>query len=275
MKNQQLRTEYKVGAFVAIALIVAMISILVLGGNRIVFTRYMHLKTQFGEVQGLFPGSVISLGGLPVGNIKSIDFAKDSNRLEVFYQVDQKYSARITQGTTAEIRTQGALGDKYIYLEPGEPKNPVVADDTEIPQSVSNDIFSMLTSKEDGVGNVLGLVKELKTLLATFNANGRTGKILDNFNQAMGQFNKTLVQLDGMVTDIRGEIPHNHKLQAAVDDLAHIMQKIDNGQGTLGQLINDPTLSQSLKGFLGGSPRNTYLKNVIRDSIQQSEKAKK
>jgi phospholipid/cholesterol/gamma-HCH transport system substrate-binding protein len=267
--------EYKVGAFVALGLVALMISILILGGNRVVFTHYLKYHTDFGEVQGLFPGSVVSLAGLPVGNVKEIHFATGSNQLEVVYQVDLKYQSRVTNGTTAQIRTQGALGDKYVYLEPGLPTAPAIADNAEIPLDRTADLFTMLASKEDGAGNILALIKELKVLIQTMNANGRTEKIMDNMVKSSAQLEKTLVQLDTLVTDIHKEIPNNQKIRSAVNDLASIMNKIDHGQGTLGQMINDPSVYQGIKGFLGGSPRNTYLKNVIRETIQTHDQNEK
>jgi phospholipid/cholesterol/gamma-HCH transport system substrate-binding protein len=60
-------------------------------------------------------------------------------------------------------------------------------------------------------------------------------------------------------------------LRQALVNLSSILEKIDQGKGTLGQLINDPSVHQSLKSLLGGSPRNRYMKDMIRETIQQSE----
>ena len=111
-------------------------------------------------------------------------------------------------------------------------------------------------------------------MIATFNANGRVAGVLDNANLALLQMKKTLNQIDTMVDQVKDEIPHDKKLKQAIVDLAEIVSKIDKGQGTLGLLINDPSIHQSLKAFLGNSPRQNYLKNVVRESIQQSETGK-
>lgn len=270
MEKHSKKLEYKVGIFVGIGLVAIMLSILLLGGNRIVFTRYVNFKTHFKEVQGLFPGSVISLAGLPVGNVSEITFSNDNNQLEVHYLVDAKYSDRITQGTVASIRTQGALGDKYVYLEPGQIGGPALADGGAIPPEVGGDLFAMLTDKEDGLGNVIGLIKEMQILVKSLNSDGKITKSMNNITDATGQMKQTLDHLDGLIADLRGN-KDDKQLEKAVRSLASVMEKIDKGQGTLGALINDPTVHQSLKGFLGGSPRNTYLKNVIRETIQKSD----
>lgn len=270
MEKNSRKLEYKVGMFVGLGLIAVLVSILLLGGNRMVFTRYANYSTPFTEVQGLFPGSVVSLAGLPVGNVKEIIFSTETNQLEVHFQVDSKFTSRLTQGSKAEIRTQGALGDRYIYITPGAVGGELIADGGSIAPDASGDLFSMLTDKEDGIGNVVTLIKELQILVATLNKDNTIGKTLNNLGMASSQMNTTLSELDGLLRDIRGS-KDDRKMQKAVQSLANVMEKIDRGEGSLGALINDPSLHQKLKSFVGSSPRNTYLKNVIRETIQQSE----
>jgi phospholipid/cholesterol/gamma-HCH transport system substrate-binding protein len=52
------------------------------------------------------------------------------------------------------------------------------------------------------------------------------------------------------------------------------MKKIDRGQGTLGALVNDSSLHNRLSRLLGASPRNQFLKPIIRDSIQTHEQSR-
>lgn len=56
--------------------------------------------------------------------------------------------------------------------------------------------------------------------------------------------------------------------------MASVLKKIDTGHGTLGALINDPSLHNRISSFFGDSPRNKFLKPIVRDSIQTNEKNK-
>jgi len=270
MEQQASRLEYKVGLFIAIGLLVLLVSILFLGGDKVLFTRYIALSARFTEVQGLFPGSVVSLAGVPVGNVQHITFVTSENKLEVQMKINRSFADRLVEGTVAEIKTQGALGDKFVYLSPGAPGGTKLANGTVI-QSVETDYIKLLTSREDGVARVVDLIKELHVLISTLNSNGKTAQTISNVAEASGKLKGTLGQLDALLADIRAEIPQNKKLRQALVSLANILEKIDQGKGTLGQLINDPSVHQSLKAFLGGSPRNRYMKDMIRETIQQSE----
>jgi phospholipid/cholesterol/gamma-HCH transport system substrate-binding protein len=275
MEQASSKLEYKVGAFVGLGLILLMGMILALGGNKVAFTRYQRMVSYFEEVQGLFPGSVVSLAGLPVGNVKAIRFVPGQDKLAVEMEIDRQFGPRLVEGTTADVRTQGALGDKYIYLAPGPAGAKPLADGAAIPFSESGDILKMLTSKEDGVGQALGLVKELRALVASLNANNRAPGMLDGANAAIFQLKSTLTELDALIRQVRGELPNDHKLREAIASISSVLEKIDQGKGTLGALVNDPFVHQRLKAILGGSQRNAYLKDIMRETIQQSEEGKK
>ena len=272
MENASTKTQYKVGIFVAIGLVVLCVSIILLGGDRAFFTRYVTLSTSFNQVQGLFPGSVVSLAGMPVGNIEEIEFLAQENRLRVDMRVARQFLPRIRKGTIAEIRTQGALGDKFVYLVPGPLDGESLSDGGFIEANNEGDLLEKLTSKEDGVGRLLDLIKEMHQLVASLNADNRIGQTADNIRAMSAQARTTMVKIDGLVGDLREQVTNDQKLKRAVSSLANVMEKIDSGKGTLGALINDPSLHQNLKAFLGGSQRNKYMKEIVRESIQQAEK---
>jgi phospholipid/cholesterol/gamma-HCH transport system substrate-binding protein len=270
MEQQSLGLQYKVGLFIGAGLFAVMISILALGGDKVLFTRYFELHVRFQEVQGLFPGSIVSLAGVPVGNIKAIDFVPSENKLDVVMKINSVYKNRLVEGTNGEVRTQGALGDKYIYLSPGTPGGKPLRNRAII-EGIENDYMKLLTDREDGVARVIDLIKEMQTLVANLNANGRSAEMMRNMTEASATMKKTMASFDMLLNDLHGNIPENKKLKAALISFANILEKIDQGKGTLGQLINDPSVHQSLKTYLGGSPRNRYMKDMIRETIQKSD----
>jgi phospholipid/cholesterol/gamma-HCH transport system substrate-binding protein len=272
MEAKSNRLEYKVGIFIAVGIVAAMISILLLGGDKVFLTKYTHLNAQFTEVQGLFPGSVVSLAGVGVGNVEEIKFVEKENKLQLTMKINTKYAGRLVDGTIAEIRTQGALGDKYVYLNPGEPGGKVLPDGAQV-DVIETDFLKMLTSREDGVARVIDLIKELHIMVASINQNGQLAYTMKSMSDVAVKLKSTLIQLDEVLSDVRGN-PNDPKLKKAMASFANIMEKIDNGKGTMGQLINDPAIAQGLKAFLGGSPRNQYMKNMIRETLQKSETGK-
>lgn len=266
-KNSQI--EMKVGLFVAIGLIAAALSILMLGGDRFVFKRQAIFKTRFTEVQGLFPGSVVSLSGLRIGNIKSISLAPDL-KLDVEMQIDPKFTERLTEGAIAEVKTQGALGDKYIYIKPGPADAKPLAEGTTLP-SDETDFMKLLTDRDDGMARVVDLVKELHILVAGLNQEGKSARMMANMTEASEKLKTTITKIDTLLSDINGPNAEDKRLKKALVSLANVLEKIDKGQGSLGQLINDPSVHQSLKNLLGPSPRGKFMKDMVRETIRSGD----
>ena len=54
-----------------------------------------------------------------------------------------------------------------------------------------------------------------------------------------------------------------HQAQLSAERLAEALRKIDEGEGTLGLLVNDPTLYYDLKALAGGTKRSWILRNLV------------
>lgn len=68
-----------------------------------------------------------------------------------------------------------------------------------------------------------------------------------------------------------GQPNMGEELAAASRDLREIVAKVKAGDGSLGALINDPTVYEDLKGLLGNVKRNRILRELVRYSISKSD----
>jgi len=197
---------------------------------------------------------MVFLSGVRIGNISEIKFRSDSDDLDVILDVDRKFQNRITEGSVASVRTLGALGDKFIYVEPGPRSAPALKNGGRLQSSDSEDFLDILAKKGDDLANITEVITEMNVLLKSLNQNGRSSALMENMVQSSQELNALLKES-----------------KLAVSHLTRIAEKVDNGDGTLGALINDPTLHQKLSSLLGDSPRKTYLKSAIRESIRSRE----
>ncbi len=269
--ERQFAMEFKVGLFVIVGLIVFMLSILLLGGDQMFLTSTFQLKARFPQVQGLSQGSVVSLAGLPIGNIKAIEFEQGSRNLIVILDVDQEFQNRITEGATAAVKTQGALGDKYVFIEPGPLQAPPLKDGQFIKVNNEGDFIDVITEKTKDLSNIVDVVNEVHILLKALNQNGHSALFMTQMIDTIRETKVFLREARGLVADIRGDNEKDAKLKASLTHLSNILEKVDKGEGSLGALINDPSLHERLVSILGEKPRNKFLKPLIRDSIRKSE----
>ncbi|MEK6555292.1 MAG: MlaD family protein [Bdellovibrionota bacterium] len=248
---------FKIGIFVALGIVFLCISILELGGRNFL-TKTSTFYIEFTQAQGLAEGSVVSMAGLPIGNIKEIRIADKRNVVVATILVQSEYMPRITNESEIEVRTQGALGDKYIYISPALTGDPIIEGVTLV-SAAKPDLLDMLSSQTSQVGgSAVDLLKELKELLKEMNTDHRMGRLMENLASTTKNLN---------------EITSDKQLRDSFISLNNILKKVDRGEGTLGALINDSALHDKLMGFMGATPRNQYLKPLIRESIKGSEQS--
>ena len=61
------------------------------------------------------------------------------------------------------------------------------------------------------------------------------------------------------------------RVSAAGESLNEILAKVDEGEGTLGLLVNDPSVFEDLRLLLGGAQRSTLLRSMIRMAAEGAE----
>ena len=76
------------------------------------------LKANFENIGGLKVKSPITMAGVVIGRVSSIDFDKKTYEAVVSMNIEPQYD-NIPEDTTASIFTAGLLGEQYIGLEAG------------------------------------------------------------------------------------------------------------------------------------------------------------
>lgn len=239
--------QMKVGLFTLVGVITLMISILVLGGGQSFLRSTYTLKVKFDQVQGLNKGSIVTLSGFPVGNVAEIEFLDQENLLEVSLTIDKKHQKRITEGSVASVKTQGALGDKYIFIDTNQDSQAPIPDNGFLTTGESGDFLDRIAKKGDQLGEVMDVVREAHILLKNLNTDGNSGKLVHNLVESTASIKK--------LSD-SGRLETLAKLNSVLD-------KIDKGEGTLGALINDPSIYRKLNGFLGETKREKFLSPLL------------
>ncbi len=268
--------QKRVGIFVAIGMITICISIFFIGGNEILKTQ-VYLKAQFTQIQGLASGSVVSLSGIKVGNIQSVEFLPGQNTVEVTMKINKEFAIKITEGSKVEIRTQGALGDKYLFIAPGPIDSPPLKEYAIIPNAPNTDILSVLSEKGDRATAVFDILENLQKITQSLLIENRMAKIPAQAELALQQMTITLTEASKLIQDLRGkkDDASTSKMARMVDKLDKIVERIDRGEGTLGALINDSTIHDQLKSLLGGQNSTLQTRSLLRNSIKHQENQSK
>ncbi len=118
--------ELRVGVFVLVGILVVMLGIFYVTGTGFLGAKY-RLVTYLPEVDGLAPGARVTLDGVEVGNVDSIQIARpkagetpNSKRsVEVVLRLSRDFQSDIRSDSSATLITQGFLGDRVVSLQRG------------------------------------------------------------------------------------------------------------------------------------------------------------
>ncbi len=224
--------EIKIGLLVLTALVVFMGGTFLIGEKGNIFTRKNSYFVRFDSVSGLAKGSPVQLNGVNVGDVTEIVLPRDVTKtlLTVWVSVDRHYQGRIRRDSVAAIKTLGLLGDKYIEITSGSAASEVVASGGQIFAAPATDVDKLIASGGDVVENVVAISYSLRRILTRMEA----GEGL----------------LGELTTDNEAGRRAKQALLGSLDRLDSISAKIDDGEGTLGALVNDSLLAARMGSAL-------------------------
>jgi phospholipid/cholesterol/gamma-HCH transport system substrate-binding protein len=115
--------EIKVGALIALGLLVIFIAVFIVGNQQGLFTSRYEVKAKFNNVEGLTVGAAVRLGGVKVGTVEGIHFSPDllDKTVIVRMAISSAGFSRIKTDSKAKLGSQGLLGDRTIEISLGTP----------------------------------------------------------------------------------------------------------------------------------------------------------
>src|SRR5690606_15409367 len=118
MMERERRLLVRVGFFVSLGLVLLMVFIFVLGGERGLLSKQSRYSVSFHSVDGLKPGSPVRLAGVEVGKVTAIRFFDDpaDPRVRVEMNVLARYADRLRENSTTASGSLGVLMDKVIEI---------------------------------------------------------------------------------------------------------------------------------------------------------------
>ena len=241
-------TVIDVGIFMTVGCILALTAVFFIGREKSLFETRYTLIAPFKDISGLRNGAIVQLAGLNAGYVGGVRFPKEkgNDKLEVILKVAKGYKDRIRQDSVASIHTQGLLGDKYIFITTGSPAFPELKDGDLIQ---TQDVATLQNLTETG----------RKTMQEIQNAAKEVTEALQS------------VKLDKIDRERVKKAVAN--IEMTSENLKEISTKIRNGEGTVGALVMDPSLYNDMRALLGHANRNKLLKNLIRATVEEQEKA--
>lgn len=285
--------QVRVGMFVTLGLILSMVAIFLLGDISGLFERQYTLYARFNEVSGLRMGAPIFLGGINIGKVEGIRFPKSINerKIVVTLQVRKEYKDRIREDSRASVVTQGLLGDKAVSVTVGSDDAKVIENGGEVPAkeglSMENfsekagELLNNVNKLADNLNKVIEDVKGEDSLVHALLYDPEGKKVVKDLANITGSASRIMAQIqkgDGvlhsLIYDKKSSVRFSKTMEnfeGVSANLKDVSKKIEQGEGSVGGLINDPTVYYDLMTLLGNANRNKLLRTVIRATLATNE----
>jgi phospholipid/cholesterol/gamma-HCH transport system substrate-binding protein len=209
-----LTNEQRIGVFFIVGLVLLLLAIELTIGLGVLRNRY-PLYASFRDVQGLDSGSDVRLAGIKAGRVDSMRI--EGGRVVVKMMVDRRYTPK--KDSIARLDIRALSGDRFIALSLGTP-----------------------TAKPAEPGDVL----EGETPASFTDVVDELSKVADNVSDLAESLQTNSERLLANLADVVEE--NRDAFRDTAQNFASITHKLDRGSGTLGLLLNDPTLYERVTG---------------------------
>lgn len=239
--------ELKIGIVAVVAIVLATMIIVAVGGAAGFSWQRYELKTKFPDVKGLKSGAVVRVAGVEVGKVT--DVALSGAEVEVLLEVKKGNEQRITSNSRASIGSLSLLGEPVIDISPNMTGTPLKDGDYVPAGRAPGQLSDVADGARESLEQITAMLKEIRS------GRGTIGKLFsdDELYKEITGFVSAAEGVTANLRDGRGSMGRLIKDPAAYDrlnasllSLQDITQRISAGEGSLGRLLNDDALARSL-----------------------------
>tara|TARA_Y200000002_G_scaffold163714_2_gene135130 strand:+ start:4961 stop:5893 length:933 start_codon:yes stop_codon:yes gene_type:complete len=273
--------ELKIGLVVLFAIFIGYMGFRIMKDEPI-FSQVNVLYTKFDTVEGLIKGSNVYLNGFKIGSVREMQYLVQEDSALITLNITE--NIQLPKGSMAQLASPDFLGSSTIriiksnsseslewgsYLK-GIQKEGLLNTFTDRGTAISDSVTVTITllneklraldflnqQSSNDIGSALSNVKQTSDyLLEAVTSNS------DEVNEMIGSAKRTLETIEDISDSSKASIEQSIKnlevlsvemsqltreLSATSTTLNSVLEKIDRGEGSLGLLLNDPSLYENV-----------------------------
>ncbi len=258
-------SSFRVGLFVIFGVAALLAGVFLVGSQEGLFRATYHVSVYFSTVEGVRAGSSVRLAGVDIGVVDEVEVSPRDNKVRLGLKLNSPSKSFVKKDSYATIAPEGLVGNYFVDVSVGSRTGAPIED-----------------------GDVLRATDAVRLSAALENA----GAVLNNIRQASDEFTKTFAAInEGQGTlgklivkeDIYKHLEHmsseadagvvralrnGDTLSESVHDVARrtdslvanvnaVFTRLNEGGGTVGALLSERTMYDSLLIAVGNTVRAT------------------
>lgn len=283
-----MKIETRVGSFILVAIGLFFYLSVNIGEFRLNKRSYYSYKAYFEGTGGLDCKAAVKIAGVSVGWVDSI-ILQEGGKAEVKLRVEKSH--KLAKNAYAMIISEGLIGSKSVEIDPGDPNTGILLPNSTLimPGKSPASVNELLEQFRDIATHVQDIVSSVRTVVSTNKGETQLKAALEGIAEAstrMARFshllertmerneeniNVTMADLKSTMASLKKAIPQAtddlHRVSDSVstqidaagpkithtfDHVGQIAEKVNNGQGTVGKLVNEEELYKDLKKSVKG-----------------------
>ncbi|MBK7106705.1 MAG: MCE family protein [Ignavibacteriae bacterium] len=283
--NEEKKTELKVGITIFFALIVI---VLIFGWakNYSLTSQNMQLSVKFNTVAGLEIGDLVSVNGVRKGYVESIESEVNSALVKINFSEDPN----LKEDATFSIMMLDLMGGKKIEIINGTSSAKIDFNKIYVGK-FSGDISTVMATLNSVEGDLISVIKDLRTSLNFVNSNFLNDEFKTNLHNSVSNLHLLTSNLNDLLiknqSDISQIIENTKVLTSQTKDIIaenkitfNDMLKLSNktlqNADSLIQNINSITKETvNGKNNIGKILYDENLFNDVKESLEQLKKLTK
>ena len=282
--------EIKTGILALFAILLLIYGYSFLKGSDL-FSKERTFYVSYDNVAGLTVSAPVTINGYVVGKVKKIEFENDLGGLLVSFSINKDFN--FSKSSIVRIYSTSVIGGNALAIIPIINKDNIAVDGDVLKGEIEKGMLESLTSGIKPLENrIYTTLSGLDSLLSNFNSvlNEETKNNLKNavgsLTNTMSSFEDTSSELNSLLkenkpkldstfsyleittgnlatfSDSLNQIDINRMathLETTLESFNSIMHKFENGEGSIGKLINDENLYKNLEAA------SKELEELLRD----------
>jgi len=232
------KTEWKVGLFIAISLVVAVALVLNFAKGISPLTKTYSLNLTTKNVDGIVRNAVVMMAGVPIGNVSKIKLNTDKSEVTITILIEEEF--KIREGSKFHIETAGFLGDKYIGIIPTRNQDaPMLTDGATVPCEESFDLMRVARSTSGVVDQLNTATTQITNIIERIDSKLLDEKTLTdlaaglrNLRDISENASKTIASVDLLITT------NTPPIQQAIGNVVDFSKELKTAGGELRSIID-------------------------------------
>jgi phospholipid/cholesterol/gamma-HCH transport system substrate-binding protein len=250
-------SELKLGVVAVVAIVLATIMIVALGGQGGFWWQRYPLKMQFADARGLKSGAVVRLSGKDVGTVTAVEFVQGN--IDVAIEISKDVRPFVTTESVGSVGSISLLGESIIDLKAASTGTPL--GDWQYVKTIDlGTVGDLTTTASNSLAEAGKLIADVRA------GRGTLGKLitdealyheLERLVASASAVTRNLNSGKGTIGSLMQDPAAYQAMKASLENLQTMTQRINQGQGPLGRFLNDEAMAKSLSGTLTNLEQTT------------------